>query len=214
VKVKATQEILAAYADALEAAGAGRSAAGVRQICAFLSRRAKMNMSELVGHVENARPYLGGNACASSQATASSVVTASLRGLNRFMIAAKSKTDVRNDLSSLVRVLELLPESDDIQAVLDRLEAAMNTTSLDPKVAEFIARLNKETGSDDFERSFAELKASALTRQEVVEIAVSVYGQIKKSTSRMAALAYIRKPHDVSVSTRRGIDATGGRSAA
>jgi hypothetical protein len=59
-----------------------------------------------------------------------------------------------------------------------------------------------------------ELASSNLKREQVVAIASSVYGRINKGTSRVVALAYIRKPHDAHVIARRGIDASDGRSAA
>ena len=62
--------------------------------------------------------------------------------------------------------------------------------------------------------TFAEFANSSLKREHVVAVAMSVYGGIKKAISRKGALDYIRKPHDAYMSAKRGIDATGGRSAA
>ena len=63
-------------------------------------------------------------------------------------------------------------------------------------------------------KTFAEFANSSLKREHVVAVAMSVYGGIKKAISRKGALDYIRKPHDAYMSAKRGIDATGGRSAA
>jgi hypothetical protein len=69
-------------------------------------------------------------------------------------------------------------------------------------------------GTEAFEQALSELVASKLKRDDVVEVARKVYGNIPKNTSRKAAIRYIRKPHDARLSAKRGIDAMGGRSAA
>ena len=90
----------------------------------------------------------------------------------------------------------------------------MTPETAEQQIDRFIKRLIQESRSASFESVFAELEASALKREHVVSIALSIYGGIKKTTSRKEALGYIRKPHDAYMSSKRGIDATGGRSAA
>lgn len=84
----------------------------------------------------------------------------------------------------------------------------------DVEICRYIELLKAEVGTDNFAETLAALAASKLKREHVVEIARSVYGGIPKSTSRKAALGYIRKPHDAFMSAKRGIDAMKGRSAA
>ncbi len=90
----------------------------------------------------------------------------------------------------------------------------MRPNPIDHQISTFIQRLNRDTGTDSFEQTLAELADSPLQREHVVAVAKSVYGGIRNSTSRKAALEFVRKPHDARMSARRGIEATGGRSAA
>jgi hypothetical protein len=106
------------------------------------------------------------------------------------------------------------PDSRYLSHMLDALRRALSVGTADEATAAFIDRLNTARGSDAFEDVLAELGASKLKREHVVEIARAVYGGIPKSTSRKAALNFIRKPHDAYMSAKRGIEATGGRSAA
>ena len=93
------------------------------------------------------------------------------------------------------------------------MPAAVALAPLSPPRAVDEDRLQHEACTASFERTFAELADSPLRPADVVEIANAVYGKIKKNSSREAALAYIRRPHDACMNAKRGIDATGGRSA-
>lgn len=121
---------------------------------------------------------------------------------------------MRNDLEQLYNLLATQANSGDLTVVLDLLRTAMINETTDPRIEAFARKLKQETGTAEFERTLSDLKASPLTRLEVVAIAAAVYGPIKKGTSRIGALAFIRKPHDAFVTTKRGLEATGGRSAA
>jgi hypothetical protein len=213
VKLDVIGDVLRVYAAALDGTGAGEAAWALRLICDFTSDYSKATVAELVSQVR----LLDGTHPSASDGRIRAqldLTLSALRHLNRLLTSAKASSAVRNDIEQFIDLLATHGDSGDLVLVLTRLRTAMNHVQADPRVEAFAKKLKQETGSADFERTFAELKASPLTRQEVVEIAGYVYGHIKKSTSRIAALSYIRKPHDAYLSTKRGIDATGGRSAA
>jgi len=134
--------------------------------------------------------------------------------LVKILSTGGAKAEATKDLASLSKLLRGFAESETLSAVLDKLRDAMKLEPVEQQIVRFIERLKRETGTASFDRTFAELTASPLKREHVVAVALSVYGGIKKSTSRKGALGYIRKPHDAYMSAKRGIDATGGRSAA
>lgn len=84
-------------------------------------------------------------------------------------------------------------------------------------ILSYVTRLLNAVGSDSFEQIFSSLKSDKnLSREPLVTIASGVQGgkrPLPSSTTRKAALAIIRKGHDAFMSTRAGIEATGGRSA-
>lgn len=98
--------------------------------------------------------------------------------------------------------------------MLEAFRRALKREPAGDRVKAFIERLNSEMRTPAFENTLTELATSKLKREQVVEIARAVYGGIPKNTSRKAALKFIRKPHDTYMSAKRGIEATGGRSAA
>lgn len=128
------------------------------------------------------------------------------------ILEASSATDRANAVRLLIKCLST--DSVYLPPMLEALRRALSRDDTDASVAKFIERLNKDIGSDAFDHTLGELSASNLKREQVVQIAQKVYGGIQKNTSRRAALAYIRKPHDARTNARRGIDASGGRSAA
>jgi hypothetical protein len=119
---------------------------------------------------------------------------------------------VADNLGLLIKLLDA--DSGYLSGMLDFLRRALSSPPMSDEVSRFVERLRAEVGSSAFEETLAELASSTLKRESVVEIARAVYGGIPKSTSRKAALQLIRRPHDAYVSTKRGIDAMGGRSAA
>lgn len=90
----------------------------------------------------------------------------------------------------------------------------MTPLPIDQQIARFVERLKADARTPNFESTYAMLVASGLKAEHMVEIARELYGPLKKGTSRKVALEYIRKSHDAFMSAKRGIDATGGRSAA
>ena len=83
-----------------------------------------------------------------------------------------------------------------------------------PNLDEIASRLKASIGSDAFEPLYAKLASYPIDKTGLIKIAVAVYGQKPKGSSKAAALQAIRKLHDVSLQTRRSLEATGGRSAA
>jgi hypothetical protein len=146
-------------------------------------------------------------------------VISHLEALGLVQEASKAPKALTRDLELLVDLLRSGDGgNDDSRYLLPMLNALRQALMPKPKpergVREFIERLKAETGSDRFDQTLSELANSGLRKEDLVEIARAVYGGIPKRTSRKAALAFIRKPHDAYMSARRGIEATGGRSAA
>lgn len=197
-----------AYADGLEAAGAKGPTAWLRKLAAVLCLFENNTVSDLVrralesSHSSFLPPNKGN--------PRSAEILPHLRALERVLKA--SDAPLAADLALLIEFVER--DSGYLEPMLDALRKAFSTTRPDARVGDFVARLKSQIGSDAFEQTLAELEASALRREQMVDIARSVYGGIPKSTSRKTALKFIRKPHDAYMSAKRGIDATGGRSAA
>jgi hypothetical protein len=140
--------------------------------------------------------------------------TAQLDRLADILTAGAAKKESVKDLIALRKLLSRFAESETLSAVLGKLRDAMKPEPIGQQIDGFIKRLKEETGTASFDRTFAELTASQLKREHIVTIAMAVYGRISSGTSRKRALDFIRKPHDAYVSAKRGIEATGGRSAA
>jgi hypothetical protein len=137
-----------------------------------------------------------------------------LAPLSSLLLVAKAHKDVIKDVEYLADLLRHVPDSGVLDEHLSRLGAAMQPKTTEQLIAEFTLRLNREIGTPAFERTFAELANSPLKGDDIVTVAVDVYGWIKKGTSRKKALDYIRMPHDAFSGARRVLEAQGGRSAA
>lgn len=213
MKFSQTKQTIDAYADGLQAADAGAAIAGLRVIASFLGEFPNEHMSTLArrgsktGLLATSKPCPSGN-------SPSVEVAVHLDQLAKVLASGGAKAESTKDLKSLSNLLRGVRDSETLSAVLGRLRDAMKPGTIEQQIVGFIERLKRDTGTASFDRTFAELADSPLKREHIVAIAMSVYGGIKKSTSRKGALAYIRKPHDAYTSAKRGIDATGGRSAA
>jgi hypothetical protein len=198
-------------ADGMKAAGAVSASASLFSIASFLSEFSSQQMATLVLQGSKVAPL-------TTESTGSDILcdqaAAHLDLLANVLTSGGGKSEAIKDVKSLAKLLRSLGESETLLAALDRLRDAMMPKPIDQQITDFIERLKKEKGTPAFERTFAELKNSQLKREHVVAVATSVYGSIKKSASRRAALEYARKPHDAYMNARRGIEATGGRSAA
>jgi len=213
VKLSQTKLAIDAYADGLDAADAGSAAESLRTLASFLGEFSGEQMSILV--LRDSKVSLRAAAKPSGTSDSPSVeVVEQLDHLVTVLASGGAKKEFTKDLVSLAKLLRGFADSEKLSAVLGELRHAMTPEPIEQQIDGFIKRLREETGTASFDRTFAELAASRLKREHVVAVAMSVYGGIKKSTSRKAALDYIRKPHDAYVSAKRGIDATGGRSAA
>ena len=214
MKLSVTRHIIDAYAEGIAAADARPFAEALRTIVAFLAEFSSEPMSVLVE-----RGSQDHTTCGAAQPTASATCSAAqtaaqLNHLACILAAGSAKADHIKDVMALSNVLHQFGESETLSAAINRLRDAMKPEPRHEQVDSFIQLLKRETGSSAFETTFARLAQSTLKREDVVNIAKSVYGGIKSNTSRKGALDYIRKPHDAYNSAKKGIDATGGRSAA
>jgi hypothetical protein len=214
VKLSKIKHTISAYADALNAADAATAASGLRTLASFLNEFPNKEMSVLVQRASKAEAAAAGRPSIDRNLPSAGQLATCLDLLAQVLASTKSKGDYTKDLTALGKLLRGLGESETLSAGLDRLRDAMKPEPIEKQIAGFIERLKKETGTSSFDRTFEELAASPLKREHVVAVATSVYGRINRSTSRRAALDFIRKPHDAYVSAKRGIEASGGRSAA
>ena len=210
MKLSQTWKPIDAYADGLQAVDASAAADGLRTLASFLGEFSRQQMSTLVecGSKVVVRPTV--TPCTSGKSAAAQVA-AHLDLLAKVLASGGAKAEYTKDLANLGKLLRGFAESETLAGVLGKLRDAMKP---EQQIVRFIERLKASSRTPDFETTLAELAASPLKREHVVAVAMSVYGGIKKGTSRKEALDFIRKPHDAYVSTKRGIDATGGRSAA
>ena len=213
MQLSQTKQPIDAYADGLQAARADTAADGVRALASFLGEFSGAQMGTLLERGAKVAPRPTVTPRKNGHSTAADVA-AHLDVLAKVLASGGAKAEYKKDLANLGKLLRGFAESETLLAVLDKLRDAMKPEPVEQQIVGFIERLKADTCTPAFERTLAELAASPLKREHVVAVAMSVYGGIKKSTSRKGALDYIRKPHDAYVSTKRGIDATGGRSAA
>lgn len=214
MKLETTRIAVTAYSAALQAAGAHVVAAGLRELAKFLADFPDKQMSELTkcaGIIERRGVATSG---AGDNTNSVAQVALQLDHIAKIATATGSKPTQLKDLTSLAGLLRVFPESEKLSTVVQQLRDAMTPVPAEQLIARFIERLTNELRTASFDRTYAELERSPLKREHLVAVATSVYGPIKRDTSRSEALKYIRKPHDAFMSAKRGIDATGGRSAA
>jgi hypothetical protein len=214
VKLSQTQQVIENYAESLKAARADSTVvADLRAIAAFLGEFPVQQMSTLVDRGLKVGSRAGAQLDGAG-ASACSDAAAQLERLAKILVSGGGKAERTKDVTSLSKLLRRLSDSETLSAAIEKLRTAMKPEPIEHRIDSFIRRLKEETGTAAFDDTFAELAASSLKREHVVAIAKSVYGGISRDTSRRDALDYIRKPHDAYMSAKRGIDATGGRSAA
>jgi hypothetical protein len=215
MRLSQSKQIIDAYVVGIRAVGTGVVTDGLCSLAKFLAAYADEQMSTLAERAATIDIRAAARSCLDVRLATITQVATQLDVVANVVESGGGKLDSIRDLRSLGKILRQCSESEDtLQLVLDKLRAAMEPQPVEMQIGSFIERLNRETGTVSFERTLAELAASPLRREHVVSIAKSVYGGIKNATSRKGALAYIRKPHDARLGARRGIEATGGRSAA
>lgn len=199
--------VVEAYASTLQAAGSQRFQRELLAVASFLKDIAgrELPIPRKANKKAPKKPNLTGEVAELSSL---------LQGLAKQLDEWGAEKPLTNRLSSLAKVFAQAPESETLASALDKLRAEMSPDYLDHQIASFIGRLTSSIGTDVFETVFAELEASALKPEHVAKIAKAVYGSANSSISRKKALELIRKPHDARLSARRGIEASGGRSAA
>jgi len=210
--------MISAYARGLELAGAAKPSAHLHSLAKLLGEFPGRTMADLLEcdrYIPQEReaprpPFI-------DEPTVVDVIP-HLEALERILKAGRARAAQTTDLGLLIDLLRRGNGSEIdsryLSPMLNALRQALAPQKPAKLIREFIDRLRAETGTDQFEKVLSELANSELTKEDLVEVASAVYGRIPKRTSRKAALNYIRKPHDAYMSAKRGIDATGGRSAA
>jgi hypothetical protein len=211
VKLSDIERPINAYAQGLAVAGALKPAACLRALAEFLREFGSLAVADLSVCNPKITGLSKGSQVAKDEQILVSDLLPHLYALEAILAASNASKQ-----ASAIRLLVKSVGDDSVylSSMLNALRRALSRNNSDPRVGDFIERLKAEMGTDTFEQTLGELRSSALKREQVVEIALNVYGGIPKSTSRKAALDFIRKPHDARVNARRGIEALGGRSAA
>ena len=218
MRLSSTERSISAYAEALELVSGPERVVGLRQLAAFLKSFGTLTMANAFELAGDARRYATVAEGANDPNIHVADVISLLNGL-RHILKANHAAEPASDLELLINLLQAGDanqcDSAYLAPMLNTLRRAFSGYgSLEQEVAEFITMLKNDIGTEAFDGRFTNLARSALKREQVVQIATQVYGTIPRSTSRKAALAFIRKPHDAYMSAKRGIDAMGGRSAA
>jgi hypothetical protein len=210
--------MISAYAHGLELAGAATPAAHLQTLAELLREFPNRTMADLVECDPNTLPECEAASGSFGDGPTVVEVIPHLEALEHILESGRARAAQTADLGLLIDLLRRGNsgeyDSRYLSPMLNVLRQALAPRKSDKQIGEFIDRLRAETGSERFEKVLSELANSRLTKQDIIEVATAVYGRIPKKTSRKAALNFIRKPHDAYMSAKRGIDATGGRSAA
>lgn len=218
MKLSKLQTWLDAYAAVLKSAGALPAANAIGDCAAFLALHKSKNVSDIIAK-GGAVASCAAAADSSPQLLLSTRQTAKLlEDLSNLMKAmgpasAKAAAD-RNSIIDFAKLLRLAPESELTSATLEKLRVAMIPASTEPQVASYIERLKRTARTPDFRTTIDEIGRSKLSKQDVLAIAREIFGDLPNSTPRSTALKKMYQLDDAYQSAKRGIDATGGRSAA
>ena len=194
--------LIAAYAEGLNLGGGRTAAACLREFGEFLREFGSSSIAELSKCKPRVAQMPNPTATAEDDNTTRvSDVTTHLRALESILRAAEARGRA-DEIRLLIKSLG--DDSAYLSDMLNALRRALSRGATNAGVEDFVERLERDMGTDAFEQALGELKASPLRREQVVQIALRVYGGIPKSTSRKAALDFIRKPHDAQVNARRG----------
>jgi hypothetical protein len=218
VKLSETERVVSAYVDGLKLADAGKPATYLQAIAELLSEFPDRSMADLVKCHRKVQQQSQAEPGPWNDEPRLIDIIPYLEALGRVLDAGRSPARRTKDLGLLI---DLLQGSDGgrgdsryLLPMLNALRQAMKPRTPEKTIQEFIDRLEAAKGSNRFDQVFSELASSDLRKEHVIEVARGVYGGVPSKLSRKAALAYVRKPHDAYMSAKRGIDATGGRSAA
>ena len=214
LKTRDALPVIECYVDLVEAGGTSSGMGTVlRALSAILKRSPNIETSVLAQRLARLANVPTGHTETTNRTGEAVQILRSLEALHELLSVARSPRLARA-VEELIEPLKKF-ESASTETMLERLRKALSSQDVDPRIAEYVAKLRAAQGDEvAFDRTLSELEKSDVSRESVVKIACEVYASIAKSTSRKAAIAYIRKPHDALVSARRGIKAMGGRSAA
>jgi hypothetical protein len=218
VKLAETERVISAYVDGLKLADAVNSAAYLQSIAGLLKEFPDRTMADLVKCYRRAQQQYRADSQHRTDGPTVVDVLPHLEAVVRILKAGRSPTGQIRDLGLLIDLLRSSNASNSdsryLSSMLKMLRQVLSPRTPEKVVREFVDRLKAAKGSDQFEQVLSELANSDLKKEHLIEVARAVYGGVPRSLSRKAALAYIRKPHDAYLSAKRGIEATGGRSAA
>jgi uncharacterized protein with PhoU and TrkA domain len=215
VKLERLKNLLCTYALVLKNIGSDEKAAWITELAQAMSPHLSQTVDTYLQRVQRGRPSLPAHerwdtmCTVSGKAATMHAVSEVLEGLLNISNALHAYSEAAK-LKLLVQLL-----SGDMRYLTDSLQAMKeDAVTPEPDPNEFVGKLKAASGSEQFERLFRELETSNVRRETIIAIARGMVGRVAASTTRKAALALIRKGHDARMSARRGIEATGGRSAA
>jgi hypothetical protein len=207
---------IVAFAEALETCGPAPVARALHDFASFLADMPDTGRTQLINQGQALAVALRPNSWSANEPVMASHVGTALCRLAAIVetTGGQPPRTFATKLRSLAKLLIGISESELFSARLNQLRVLMTPPPLEQQIAIYVERLKSQTGTPAFDRTHQELTASDLRKEAVIAIANAVYGKIPNSTSRVRALAFIRKPHDARVATKLGNDAMGGRSAA
>lgn len=201
MRLEKIHDVLAVYARAPKV----YSPEGLKLILDFAAEFPRVDTSQLqlVPQTHTERRHNSG--------TSITDVASDLQHIYALLRSAGMNSGVVNDIALLTEVLQRA-ESDYLEPMLENFKAYLRPPAFNAEA--FIERLRADQKTPRFEATFAELAQSNATVQHLQDIALRLSGAKKKPTTKKAALASIRRPHDAYMNAKHGIDASGGRSAA
>ena len=209
MKLTETAKVLSAHATELSALGAEAPASWLADLGSSMETLREFTMARLIEKCETPlRAAVSARSDCDESPTGAAVAKV-VAGLASILKQAK-EAKYSKDLLLLAQLID--SKSVYLETILQVLKDTMMPPA--PNLDAIASKLKAAIGSDQFERLYSELAASTVDTNGLILIAKAVYGAKPKGSSRAAALAAIRKLHDVSTRTRRSLEAQGGRSAA
>jgi hypothetical protein len=209
LRLSESAKVLASYATELRSLGAMTPADWLIELANGLEVLGEFTMSGLLAKCASPIEAAKLTASKKSQNPTGADVAGVVASLARVLKQAQ-ETKYSNDLLSLVQLI------DQKLLYLESILVILKDTMMPPAPdLDLIAKkLKSATGTDQFERHYAELSSLNIDKNGLVQIARAVYGANPKALTKTAAMSAIRKLHDTSMRTRRSLDTQGGRSAA
>jgi hypothetical protein len=208
MKLSETINVLAAYATELNWLGATAQAGWLAELTNCLDAVREKPMARLIEKCRSPIAAAGSTSSKKMLPTGADVAKV-IAGVATVLRQAKENR-YSKDLLLLAQLID--SESVYLETILQILKQTMMPATSD--LDTIASKLKAAVGTDQFESLYAELAASTVDKAGLAYIARAVYGDKPKGASKAAALQTIRKLHEVSIRTRRNLEAQGGRSAA